>query len=212
MTRSGRQLGLSLAVTASCIAVWYAGEPAEGMARLSLLTAWLCFVLLAAALCLGPWRVLHGGQPVLNHLLRRDLGIWAAITALAHLLAATAVVMTPVYYGRYINGPDHQPLSAFIGPLSTISIVSGYLIGIVCLLLLGISSNFALRVLGAQRWKGLQRWSYAVFALTAAHGLAFQYIELRTGIWLIALGIGSLVVLTLQLAGRRAVRERTQPG
>lgn len=212
MTRSGRHLGLSLAVAASGTAVWYAGEPAEGMARLSLLTAWLCFVLLAAALCLGPWRVLRGGQPVLNHLLRRDLGIWAALTALAHLLAATAVVMTPVYYGRYINGVDNQPLSAFIGPLSTISIVSGYLIGIVCLLLLGISSNLALRVLGAHRWKSLQRWSYAVFALTAAHGLAFQYIELRTGIWLIALGLCSLVVLTLQLAGRRAVRERTQPG
>lgn len=212
MTRSGRHLGLSLAVTVSCMAVWYAGEPAEGMARLSLLTAWLCFVLLAAALCLGPWRVLRGGQPMLSHLLRRDLGIWAALTALAHLLAATAVVMTPVYYGRYINGADNQPLSAFIGPLSTISIVSGYLIGIVCLLLLGISSNLALRVLGAHRWKGLQRWSYIVFALTAAHGLAFQYIELRTGIWLIALGLGSLLVLTLQLAGRRAVRERTQPG
>lgn len=212
MTRAGRHLGLSLIVTALCAAAWYAGEPAEAMARLSLLTAWLCFLLLAAALCLGPWRVLRGGQPALNHLPRRDLGIWAAITALAHLLTATAVVMTPVYYGRYINGPDNQPVSAFIGQLSTISIISGYLIGIACLLLLLVSNNLALRVLGAQRWKGLQRWAYGVFVLTAAHGLAFQYIELRTGMWLIALSLGSLVVLALQLAGRRAVLRRTQQG
>lgn len=209
MTRSWRHLGMSLVVTAFGAAAWYAGEPAEATTRLSLLTAWLCFVLLAAALCIGPWRVLHSGQPTLNFLLRRDIGIWAAITALAHLLAATVVVMTPVYYGRYIDGPDNQPLSVLVGP---VSIIGGYLIGIVCLLLLSASSNLALRVLGARRWKSLQRWAYGVFALTAAHGLAFQYIEFRTGVWLIVLSLGSLAVLTLQLAGRRAVLRRAQRG
>ena len=209
MTRIWRHLGMSVVVAALCAATWYAGEPTEATARLSLLTAWLCFALLAAALCIGPWRVLHGGQPTVNSLLRRDLGIWAAITALTHLLAATVVVMTPVYYGRYINGTDNQPLSF---PVGQASIISGYLIGIVCLLLLAVSSNLALRVLGAQRWKFLQRWAYGVFALTAAHGLAFQYIEFRTGIWLIVLGLCSLAVLALQLAGRRAVLRRTRRG
>ena len=207
MTRSRRHLALVLVVTAFCAAAWYVGEAAEATARLSLTTAWLCFVLLAAALCIGPWRVLHSGRPTLNDLLRRDLGIWAAITALAHLLAATVVVMTPVYYSRYINGADNQPLS---NPVGQLSIVSGYLIGIICLVLLAASNNRALRVLGAQRWKAVQRWAYVIFALTAAHGLAFQYIEFRTGMWLIALSLGSLVVLTLQLAGRRAVRRHTQ--
>jgi sulfoxide reductase heme-binding subunit YedZ len=209
MTRSGRHLGLSLVVTAFCAAAWYVGDAAEATARLSLTTAWLCFALLAAALCIGPWRVLQGGQPTLNVLLRRDLGIWAAITALAHLLAATAVVMTPVYYGRYINGVDNQPLS---NPVGQASIVGGYLIGIVCLVLLAASNNRALRTLGAPRWKKLQRWAYGIFALTVAHGLAFQYLEFRTGIWLLVLSLGSLAVLALQLAGRRAVLRRTQRG
>lgn len=209
MTRSWRHLGMSLVVTALCAAVWYAGQPAQATARLSLLTAWLCFVLLAAALCIGPWRALHSGQPTLNYLLRRDLGIWAAIVALAHLLAASVVVMTPVYYGRYINGLDNQPLSVLVGQSS---IISGYLIGIICLLLLAASNNLAMRVLGTKRWKGLQRWSYAVFALTAAHGFGFQYIEFRTGSWLLVLSLGSLVVLAMQLAGRRAVIQRAQQG
>ncbi len=209
MTRSGRHLGMSLLVTALCAAAWYAGEAAQATARLSLLTAWLCFLLLAAALCIGPWRALRSGQPTLNDLLRRDLGIWAAIVALAHLLAATVVVMTPVYYSRYINGADNQPLS---NPVGQLSIISGYLIGIVCLVLLAASNNRALRVLGAQRWKRLQRWAYVIFALTAAHGLAFQYIEFRTGSWLTVLSLASLVVLALQLAGRRAVIQRAQQG
>jgi len=209
MTRSGRHLGMSLLVTALCAAAWYAGEAAQATARLSLLTAWLCFLLLAAALCIGPWRALRSGQPTLNDLLRRDLGIWAAIVALAHLLAATVVVMTPLYYSRYINGADNQPLS---NPVGQLSIISGYLIGIVCLVLLAASNNRALRVLGAQRWKRLQRWAYVIFALTAAHGLAFQYIEFRTGSWLTVLSLASLVVLALQLAGRRAVIQRAQQG
>jgi len=200
---------MSLLVTALCAAAWYAGEAAQATARLSLLTAWLCFLLLAAALCIGPWRALRSGQPTLNDLLRRDLGIWAAIVALAHLLAATVVVMTPVYYSRYINGADNQPLS---NPVGQLSIISGYLIGIVCLVLLAASNNRALRVLGAQRWKRLQRWAYVIFALTAAHGLAFQYIEFRTGSWLTVLSLASLVVLALQLAGRRAVIQRAQQG
>ena len=41
MTRSWRHLGMSLVVTALCAAVWYAGQPAQATARLSLLTAWL---------------------------------------------------------------------------------------------------------------------------------------------------------------------------
>ena len=52
-----------------------------------------------------------------------------------------------------------------IALLTLVSIISGYLIGIICLLLLAASNNLAMRVLGTKHWKGLQRWSYAVFAL-----------------------------------------------
>lgn len=78
--------------------------------RLSLLTAWLCFALLVATLSLGPWWALRSDQPVLNNLLRRDLGIWAALTGLAHLGLATAVVMQPAYFRAYITGPPESPL------------------------------------------------------------------------------------------------------
>ena len=47
--------------------VWFTGEPAMARDRFSLLTAWLCFALLVAALGLGPWQALHTGQPVLNN-------------------------------------------------------------------------------------------------------------------------------------------------
>ena len=89
---------------------WFAGEPVLAGDRLSLLSAWLCFALLVAALGLGPWQALRSGQPVLNSLLRRDLGIWAALTGLAHLAVATGVVMQPAYFRAYITGPPQNPL------------------------------------------------------------------------------------------------------
>lgn len=47
------------------------------------------------------------------------------------------------------------------------------------LMLLAISNDLSLRVLKTKRWKSLQRWTYAAFVLTAAHGIAYQLIEKR---------------------------------
>ncbi|MBA4159583.1 MAG: hypothetical protein H0X65_19215, partial [Gemmatimonadetes bacterium] len=46
-------------------------------------------------------------------------------------------------------------------------------------LLLALSNDLSLRLLKAGRWKTLQRWNYALFALTVVHGIAYQVIEDR---------------------------------
>lgn len=173
--------------------------------RVSLVTAWLCFALLAAALCLGPWQALRTGQPVLNNLLRRDLGIWAALTGLAHLVVATTVVMQPNYFRAYITGPPENPLPGWAGWIGTASILAGYLVGLIFLLLLALSNNRSLRRLGAPRWKRLQRAAAVAFFLTVAHGVIFQVIEGRTRGWLAGLVVVSAAVLVLRWRARRAV-------
>lgn len=185
--------------------VWYAGDPALARDRLSLLTAWLCFALLVAALGLGPWQALRTGQPVLNNLLRRDLGIWAALTGLAHLTVATAVVMRPAYFRAYITGPPDNPLPGWAGWIGTASIVAGYLVGLLVLMLLALSNNRSLARLGPARWKRLQRAAVLALFLTIAHGLIFQVIEGRTGGWLAALVVVSVAILGLRWRARRAV-------
>jgi DMSO/TMAO reductase YedYZ heme-binding membrane subunit len=78
---------------------------------------------------------------------------------------------------------------------------------LVLALLLTLSNNASLRALGPRQWKGLQRWVYAAFVLTVAHGIAYQVIEERA---LLFVAVGSAVVLavvTVQIAGlRRALR------
>lgn len=184
---------------------WLAGDPAAAVDRLSLLTAWLCFVLLTATLAIGPWQALKSGRPLLNSLLRRDLGIWAAITGLAHLCTATAEVMQPVYFSTYITGPPEAPMPGWAGWIGTASIVGGYLVGLMFIVLLGLSNNRSLRRLGSTRWKKLQGIATKAFALAAGHGIVFQVIEGRTGAWLLGLVALSVSILAFRGRARRAV-------
>ncbi len=184
---------------------WLAGSPAGATDRVSLATAWLCFLMLVAALALGPRKALRTGRPVLNSLLRRDIGIWAGLAGLAHLAAATREVMQPAYFSRYITGPAGPPLPGWPDWLGNTSIVTGYLVGVLILGLLVLSNNWSLRRLGPVRWKRLQGASTAALFLTVAHGLVFQVIERRTGGWLAALLVVTGAILALRWRARRAI-------
>ncbi|MDP2325470.1 MAG: hypothetical protein Q8N51_15785, partial [Gammaproteobacteria bacterium] len=153
----------------------------------------------------GPWQSLRTGKPLVNSLLRRDLGIWAAITGLAHLAAATAEVMQPAYFTAYILGPPAAPMPGWFSWISTASIVGGYAVGLLFLLLLGLSNNRSLRRLGAARWKKLQGVATTACVIAVAHGIVFQVIEGRTGSWLAGLVVVSMAILALRRRAR-AVR------
>jgi DMSO/TMAO reductase YedYZ heme-binding membrane subunit len=80
---------------------------------------------------------------------------------------------------------------------------TGLMAILVLALLLALSNNASLRALGRQRWKALQRWNYAAFALTAVHGIAYQVLERREFLF-VAIGSAVLLgVLTVQVAGLR---------
>jgi len=205
VSRALRHLALATASGATAALAWFAGPAAAAPDRLSLATAWICFVLLCAALAIGPLNVLRRGQPLLNNVLRRDLGIWSGLTGIVHLYAATGVVMSPAYFRDYITGPPEDPLPGWAGWVGTGSILAGYAIGLLFLWLLAISNDRALRRFGRERWKRIQRRAYIVFSLSVAHGVVFQLIEGRHAFWLLVLVAGTLLVVVLQWRGRRAV-------
>jgi DMSO/TMAO reductase YedYZ heme-binding membrane subunit len=101
--------------------------------------------------------------------------------------------------------------------LYSAAVIASLVVAALFVLLLAISSNRALGWLGQRRWKSLQRASYPAFALTVAHGFAFQLIEGRVP-WLVAaLALLVLAVLAAQLAGWQRVslrgrRSPAQPG
>jgi sulfoxide reductase heme-binding subunit YedZ len=76
-------------------------------------------------------------------------------------------------------------------------------------MLLAISNDFSLRTLKMRRWKSLQRWTYAAFALTAAHGIAYQLIEKRYVLWVLVFALVMSAIAAGQIFGFVQVQRRT---
>ena len=202
MQRVARHLVLLLA---SCAAagVFYIGlASASPMARLSMASAYAALFLLAATLSIGPWNKLRGQANPVSSYLRRDTGIWAGMLGIVHVIVGLQVHMNGKFWLYFVPPPD----MAFRFPLRIdafgLSNYAGLAAGLILLMLLALSSNAALRALGALRWKRLQRWNYAVAALTVAHGALYQLLEKRSAGLVAAFVVIVLLTLTLQCSGR----------
>jgi sulfoxide reductase heme-binding subunit YedZ len=177
--------------------------------RLSTASAWICTLFFCAVLLIGPVSVITGRPAPTNHLLRRDLGIWTAVTGLLHFWLGTEEAMNTSYLAAFVSGTVAPPAPDVRQSLFTWGSLLGFVIGLLFLLLMGLSNNVSLRRLGGKWWKRLQRSSYFAFAFTVLHGFAFQILENRHWVWVGLLGLCTFVVAALQGRGflaRRRVR------
>jgi sulfoxide reductase heme-binding subunit YedZ len=206
-----------MAIAAGSIAlgavVYTLVEPSSTMFRWSMATAYVSMMLLAATLGLGPLNLLRGRPNPVSTDLRRDVGIWAAIVGLAHVVFGLQVHFPGrmrEYFLRTDGEPGALPLRLDVFGLTN---YAGLGAATVLVLLLALSNDRSLAALGTRRWKRLQRWNYAGWALIVLHGAAYQLLERRTlGLIVVfALLIGG--TLAAQLAGFRAARrEQRRPG
>jgi sulfoxide reductase heme-binding subunit YedZ len=169
-------------------------------------TAYAALLLLAASLAIGPVRVLRDQPNPVSTDLTRDVGIWAGVTSLLHVLFGIQVHMRGKFWLYFVYPPEQ----AHRLPLRHDSFGAANWTGLgatlVLVILLAISNDVSLRRLGARRWKALQRWSYAAALLTLAHGALFQVIEKRRLPWVLAFAAAAAVALLLQAAGFLTVR------
>lgn len=197
-----------LAASAAAI-VWLAYSatpPPDFRHRFSMATAYAALAFLALCLGLGPWNILRRRANPVSFDLRRDVGIWAAMLALLH----TGVGLTVHLRGRmwmYFFKRLH-PLALQNTKFGFANFV-GLAAAILFLLLLTLSNDISLRVLGTRQWKSLQRWSYAAFGLTVVHGVAFQLVEKRHFPWVVVFAGLSATVVVFQVAGYIRLRRVT---
>ena len=141
---------------------------------LSIGTAYPALFLTGAAVFVGPLNVLRRAPNPVSFDLRRDLGIWAGILALAH----TAIGLNVHLRGRpwlyFID--QHNRLRHDLFGFGN---YTGFIAALLFLMLLAISNDLSLRRLGTQRWKSLQRWTYAAVGLTFLHAIVYQQVEKR---------------------------------
>ncbi len=71
--------------------------------------------------------------------------------------------------------------------------------------LLALSSNWSLGVIGQRWWKRLHKLSYIVFVLTLVHGFGFQVLESRSWVGYGLVIVMMIVVCVAQVRGISAV-------
>ena len=156
----------------------------------SVASAHVSFFWLAVALLIAPSRILRGRSAPLQIDLRRDVGIWTGVMAIVHTVFGLQGHMQGRFWEYFVvRGASGWTLRRDLFGLSNDLGLAG--LGLV-LLLLVLSNDWALRRLGARRWKRGQQSSYILFGLVLAHGFIFQQMGKRP--W-------PLVIVLLTLAG-----------
>ena len=170
----------------------------------SIVLGYASFGLLALTLAIGPRNVLLGRRNPVSTDLRRDVGIWAGVTGLAHVLFAIQhhlggnVVKYFFDSGRPSLGglrTDKFGLGNDLGLAATLILV----------LLLAISNDRALRKLG-RRWKAWQRLNYGLAGLVVLHMAVFWLVESRAAVVVAPALAATVGMVALQLLGVRRHR------
>jgi sulfoxide reductase heme-binding subunit YedZ len=190
-----------LAFSLASVAALYSTRPyPDAISRASFATAYPALALLAATLLVGPWNLLRRNPNPVSSDLRRDLGIWAGILGVVHAGVGQFVHLRGRPWLYYVYGPaehhhgmrhDLFGLANYTGALGVLLLAA----------LFATSNDLSLKRFGARKWKQLQRWNYAVFALVAAHSIAFQMLEKQKQPWMITVAICIAAALIMQIAG-----------
>jgi methionine sulfoxide reductase heme-binding subunit len=205
----GHHLPLALisGILTLVIGILLAPEEAGRILRLTIGTAFVGTGLLVATLVIGPLNLLRSRPNPVSADLRRDVGIWTALVALAHVL-----------FGFASHLPDMMPWDFFFDSGGGIPLRLnlwgqanwlGLFATLIVLLLLAISNDRALRALGTARWKMLQRLNYGLIALVALHGLFYIPSEGRDGRFLLLLA--GLIILAAVGQAAGYMRRRRVP-
>ena len=201
-------LPIGLAALASGYLLYVTRPFPDVLTRLSFSSAYPALVLLTATLLIGPLKVLSRDRLAVSMDFRRDIGIWAGIVGLFHVVVGQCVHLRgrPWLYYIYENWRLKHALP-MRHDLFGLANYTGLLAAFVLLALLATSNDAALRKLSTPGWKQLQRWNYACFGLTAIHTLTYQTgIESQTFGFVAIAVFCMLITVILQLVGLRRRR------
>jgi len=166
--------------------------------QLSMGTAYSSLILLSLSLLIGPWNMYNNKKNPLSSYLRRDIGIWAGIMAIIHVIMGLQVHFGGKFW-LYFVFPVDQPhfIPVRYDPFGLTN-YAGLIAGLIIIVLLSISNNASLKKLGAIRWKKIQRFNYVCAGLVLLHGVIYQLLEKRAIFFVLFF----IIISTITFAGQ----------
>ena len=168
--------------------------------RLSMATAYTGLLLLGATLLTGPLNVLLKRANPVSTDLRRDIGVWSAIVIAVYVVVGVQIHMGNALLYFFTQEYAGAPL-IWRTDIFGLANDTGLVASLVILMLLALSNDLSLRLLGKGKWKNLQRLSYLGFWLVIAHGVIYQSIENRRFPFTVAFAAATGIVVVTQIAG-----------
>jgi sulfoxide reductase heme-binding subunit YedZ len=170
-------------------------------------TGYIATVLLALTLLVGPANLLLRRRNPVSTSLPRDIGTWAAIFGIVHVIVGLQLHGNPDDTFGFVNYfflGNGTPRTSSFGwgnwtGLGALIIVVG---------LLALSNDRSLRELKAKRWKNTQRLNYALFALVVLHSFFYGALLRTTSPFTLLLIVGVIAVFVGQAVGIRLHRRR----
>lgn len=191
-------LCLGFALAGWAFTIWLA-PTSPWFHTLTIATGYTSLLYISFTLLIGPFQLLtHTRNPV-NLMLRRDVGIWAGITGLVHVVFGFQVHMGGDIFLYFFERDQHtlKPLTNLFGLSNQV----GLLGALVLILLLLLSNDLSLRLLRGPMWKRLQRANYVLALLVVAHTLGYQIVIERAPALTVGVILLAVITLAVQLGG-----------
>jgi len=188
--------------------VYYLAAPANEHFRWTMATGYAGLGLLAVTLILGPINSLRRVPTPVSFDLRRDLGLWACILSVWHVVLGLQSHLIGETWRYFYYKNKFTYFSGLRHDLFGWANHTGLLATLIVAMLALISNDRSLQVLGAARWKQIQRGNYLLFGLVVLHSALYQILTKRNWPFVVLLALIAAIVALLQLARiRRAERQ-----
>jgi sulfoxide reductase heme-binding subunit YedZ len=175
------------------------------MRRYSTVTGYIATGLLALTLIIGPANLLLRKRAPLSSYLSRDVGIWAAVMSVLHVVFGLLTQHTDGILSYFVEPDDRSRiLTTSFGWANWTGLAAVLIVAA----LAAISSDAALRRLKYRRWKRIQRLNYLLFVLVVMHALFYGALRRMTSPYTALLIVTAVAVGTAQAVGVRRWRQR----
>ena len=200
MRRLRNHIALGVTSVAATMLVFAVIPSTDAVFRASMATAYVGLALLATTVAFGPLAAFRGRRYPVTTDIRRDVGIWAGIVSIAHVVIGLQVHLRgkmPEYFVHSVRGTLLPRVDPF-GVANHAGAAAALLLGV----LLATSSDAAFRRVGARGWRAVHKFVEWVLILTLLHAALYQFVEKRD--WTIVVGfmVVAIAVISMRVLSR----------